>query len=183
MRKPARIPRRVSRLLLGGDAGVRQTVNAMRRLIRRDANDALILKRARQLRRNTDIATVETTLSYVIENFHYLPDPADEELFTAPRFFENGFQSSGDCDDLSGLLACLLLANEYRVGLKTIAWRPENRKDGDPYTHVYVVCMIPSLSGYIPLDPVMSRQERSKKGYDGFGGEKAPVFRKQVFWI
>lgn len=183
MRRTAntRVPRRISRPLLGGDAGVRQTISSMRRLIRRDEQDPLIRSRARQLRRNTDIATVEATLNYVIENFNYVPDPVAEELFTAPRFFENGYQDAGDCDDLSGLLACLLFANEYRVGLKTIAWRPENRADGDPYTHVYVVCVVPSLGGYIPLDPVMSK--KGKIGYDGFGGEKAPVFRKQVFWI
>lgn len=178
-----RVPRRISRPLMSGDAGVWQTIRAMQRLIRRDAEEPEIQQRARWLKKSNDLRSVETTFNYVVEQFSYKPDPDDEELFAAPIFLEIDYQRYGDCDDLAGILACLLLAQGFRVGLKVIAWRPELHAEGDPFTHVYAVCFLPSLNGWLPLDPVMRRKRKSGIGYDGFGGEKGAVYRKQVFMI
>lgn len=189
-KKVGRAPKKISKLLLPGDAGVEQTLDDMRRLIRRDVSHPIVrsvLKDHGLTPGKTTLATAEKVFNIVADNVPYVDDPPDEEgnpqeFYVAPILILDGTYPQGDCDDLSGLLNCLLLAAGFDVALKVIAWRPERRKDGDPYTHIYSLCHIPGL-GTIPLDPVMQEMRRDGKGYDGFGNERAPVFRSKVFWI
>lgn len=159
--------------LKAGDAGVYQTIAEMKRLVLRDAKNPKVIKLASSLKGDNDIATIYNIYTHVWKNFKYKSDPDDSEFVTAPIHIinDNSPYDYNDCDDLSSVLACLLLAanSGFRPSFKTIAWRKH------AYTHVYCECYVPSLKGDIPLDPVMKEK--------GFGNERPKVIRKKVFPI
>lgn len=158
--------------LKSGDAGVvEQTIPVMIRLAKRDAKDSFVKAIVRDLKAKTDIETIRNIFNWMVDNYKYVSDPVDSEYVTAPIYVVKNIapESYFDCDDMSAVLAMLLISAGYKVAYKTIAWRKHD------YTHVYVVVYVPSLNGWIPLDPVMKRK--------GFGAERAPVIRTQIFPI
>lgn len=166
--------KRVEYTIATGDRGIRQTVrNHMIRLTRRDAKHPKIVAQARKLRGNNDEQTILNTFKYVVDTYSYRHDPDDYEMISAPvRILEGLPVDAGrDCDDLSVILAALLKANGYTTYFKIIDWKP----DGEGFTHVYVMVLVPTIDKVIPLDPVMKMK--------GFGYEKSPVNRSEVFKI
>lgn len=160
--------------LADGDAGIEETVRHMIRLARRDATDPAIKKIVKGFDCCCDDCAVQDAFRYVVDNVPYIPDPKEHEFVVAPRYLASGQWPGGDCDDLSTLLATLLLAlptkRNRKVWMKTIAWRRWE------YTHVYVMTELPSIGGkVIPLDPVM--------GHKGFGAEKQPVIRHKEYLV
>ena len=169
------------RTIKDGDAGIRQTVQHMLRLIRRDASNAEVKAIARKLRAKNDEQTVFNTFKYVVDNFPYSFDPDDREVLVSPaRHFEckndkgscdNKYGKSNDCDDLTMKLCCLLKANGYQTWIKIIEWKA----DQDGFSHVYAMCLVPTIDKVIPLDAVAKMK--------GFGWEKAPVRRSEIFKV
>lgn len=155
--------------LKDGDAGVlKQTVPKMIKLALRDSGEPIVVDTANKLKGATDFETVENVFNFVWKNFPYIPDPPTAEYVTAPIHLLNKDYKYCDCDDLTILLISLLEALGFETQVKVIAW---NRKkcDGDicPFTHVYLMCFIPSLDGFIALDAVQKQH--------GFGQETPPT--------
>lgn len=166
--------KRVEYTISSGDRGIRQTVrDHMIRLTRRDVKNPKIIAKARSLRGKNDEETILNTYKYVINNYSYKHDPEEYEMISAPVRILEGLppEAGRDCDDLSVLLAALLRANGYTTYFKIIDWKP----DGGGFTHVYVMVHVPTIDAVIPLDPVMKMK--------GFGYEKSPVNRSEVFKI
>lgn len=165
--------KRVEHTIAAGDKGIRETVRHMIRLTRRDMKNPKILAQARKLRGSNDEQTILNTFQYVIDNYPYRHDPEEHEMISAPvRILEGLPRDAGqDCDDLSVILAALLKANGYQVWFKIIDWK----KTGEGFTHVYTLVHVPTIDKVIPLDAVMKMK--------GFGYEKAPVNRSEVFKI
>lgn len=147
-----------------GVAGVGQTIAVMRRLARRDMSDPAVKRIVNSCKKSRDLATVECIYNWVINNVTYKSDPKRIELVIAPKRVIEEFHD-GDCDDMATLLACLLKSAGYDVAFKTIAWRVQD------YTHVYLIVFIPSLDGWIPLDPVLRTQ--------GFGREHGKIIKRR----
>lgn len=166
----------VSVELKDGDIGVlKQTVPKMIYLAKRDVNEPIVVDTAKALKGNTDIETVQNVFEFVYKNFPYKSDPPNAEYVTAPVHLLSKDYKYCDCDDLTILLISLLLVLGFEMHVKVIAW---NRKkcEGDvcPFTHVYLICYIPSLKGYIALDAVQKEA--------GFGQENppSPIIRQHL---
>lgn len=156
-----------------GDRGVTQTIALMRRYARNDAQIPEITAIAKRAKRKSSIATLKALYNYVIRKHAYRNDPKQTELVRSPRHMVTRREHrAGDCDDLSTLLAALLLAAGYRTAYKVIAW---DYKRGRAFTHVYVLVYLPDVKRWMPLDPVMKTQ--------GFGRERAPIIRRRVYPI
>jgi len=60
-----------------------------------------------QQNQSTEPASILTQIyRHIVENYHYIPDPEDEEIIQSP--FETITKKGGDCEDLSILLISLL---------------------------------------------------------------------------
>lgn len=149
-----------------GDRAINKTVKNMWRLINRDKSSPIVLSKAKELRGKTTLQTIKNVYRYVANNFDYKSDPPGVEHFTAPKHLIAGrFKKYLDCDDMVGILAALLLANDIPVQLKTIAWR---RFD---YTHIILLAKYKNM--WIPLDPV--------QGNSGFGDQIKKVIREKKY--
>ena len=132
-----------------GDEGVVKTLSFMIEFALEARGDAKIQQLSKELRGADDIDTITRMFRYVVRTFPYVRDPNDSEFLTHPKHLirKRSPYTYLDCDDLSMLLASLLLAGGFRVGYRVIAWRrPE-------YTHVFPVVFVNNQ--WRPLDPVM----------------------------
>lgn len=172
-------PKEVIVNLKPGDAGVvKQTVPKMIELGLRDSKDPFIIEIAEKRRGKTDIETVENVFNWVWKTFPYEKDPDDAEYITAPIHLVNFNYEHCDCDDMTTLLIALLTALGFETAVKVIAWdRKRCNDESCPFTHVYLVCYIPDLDGFIPLDAVQKAK--------GFGREKppTPIIRYKCFTV
>lgn len=151
-----------------GDAGVDKTIEEMRRMARADASSAEVRQLVGRFR-DDDWGFLQDAFRYVVKTVPYISDPAGEEFVVAPRHLIAKRWVGGDCDDMSTLLAALLIATGRKVWFKTIEWKP----DVSGFTHVYLLGEVPSAQLAIPLDAV--------KGPTGFGWEKRPYRRAKVY--
>lgn len=169
-----------------GDAAIMKTLDHMVRLARRDARTPDVRTLAQKLSASCkgktpqkEFCKVKAAFDWVVDNIEYkydhehVVDYADVENPNATEFLIAPKHQlgvlTGDCDDMSMMLASLLGAMGFQVKFKVIAWR------GREYTHVYVEVFMPNVDGeyrWIPLDPVA--------GSKGFAWEKAPVIRKHI---
>jgi transglutaminase-like putative cysteine protease len=170
-----------------GDSAITQTLDHMIRLARRDARTpdvrTLAKKLASQCSGNDNVqrefCKVKAAFDWVVENIDYKFDhehvtewrevrnPNTTEFLIAPKH-QLGVLT-GDCDDMSMMLAALLGAMGFKVKYKVIAWR------GHEFTHVYVEVLMPNAQGeyrWFPMDAVA--------GKNGFAWEKSPVKRKKT---
>lgn len=177
----------VVRNIGSGDAAIMKTLDHMIRLARRDARTpdvrTLAKKLASECAGQTQIekefCKVKSAFDWVVENITYkfdhehvqdwadVDNPNTTEFLIAPKH-QLGVLT-GDCDDMSMMLASILGAMGFQVKYKVIAWR------GNEYTHVYVEVLMPNVDGeyrWVPMDPVA--------GSRGFAWEKSPVIRKHI---
>jgi len=178
----------VTREIGTGEEAIARTIDHMRRLARRDARTPdvrvvaeRIQKQARQWSEDAkryELELVRGAFDWVVDNITYQydhehvtehadpVDPENTEFLIAPRHLTT--INKGDCDDMSMMLASLLLALGFRkVAYKTIAHRSRE------YSHDYVEVALPESDITIPLDPVL--------GKDGFAHEKGSIIRKQLW--
>lgn len=151
-----------------GDAGVDKTIEEMSRMARSDASSTELQRVIAQFR-GDDWGFLQDAFRYVVKTVPYISDPEGQEFVVAPRHLIAKRWVGGDCDDMSTLLAALLLAAGRKCWFKTIEWKP----DVSGFTHVYLLGEVPSLQLAIPLDAV--------KGATGFGWEKRPYRRAKVY--
>lgn len=146
--------------LPAGDAGVDKTIAEMSRMARVDAGSAEV-QRVVSTFREDDWGFLQDAFRYVVATVPYVSDPDGEEFVVAPRHLIARRWVGGDCDDMSTLLACLIVASGRKAWFKTIEWKKHVRG----FTHVFALGELPSKGIAIPLDAV--------KGATGFGWEKS----------
>lgn len=166
-----------------------ETLSHMKRLTLRDAKTPDVKALASKIRKDASqakaegegryrLALVQAAFDWVVENIQYrfdheavgdhvdVKNPKNTEFLIAPKHLLTVLE--GDCDDMSVMLASILLALGFEVNFKVIAWR------GNDFTHVYIEVKLPTDEGerWVPMDPVA--------GEKGFAWEKAPVLRKHI---
>ena len=99
--------------LMSGDAGVSQTIDQMRSLVDEALRDPSILRTAKDIVRGVpafdDTAEAQTLYNWVRANIRFTKDPVNKETLYPPA--ELLQIRAGDCDDISMLLATLLMAS------------------------------------------------------------------------
>lgn len=150
-----------------GDGGIRQTVRHMIELANRDAKSPAVRKIAAGFS-GTDLERIKQAFEFVVNQVPYKDDPDEYELLIAPKYSLTE-STGGDCDDQMMALAALLKAMGFECKYRILAWRSQS------FTHVNVICRVPSLKKWIALDPVMK--------LSGFGKEKRPVLREEFFRV
>lgn len=138
--------------LMGGDAGVEQTVKAMRRLIDEGKKDPLIHEAAANMLRNANvpafdwIGEVKAIGEWVGRHIRFTRDVYGKETLHAAR--EIIRLGIGDCDDFT-ILICSLLGT---IGVKTrIVTISSERLDPSQFTHVFPEAEVEGC-GWVPVD-------------------------------
>lgn len=85
---------------------------------------------------------------WVCQNIRYMRDPHEVELVKEPIITLRTRQA--DCDDISTLLAAMLMATGNECRFVLISFNPERVP-----SHVFVAVKTPA--GFLPLDPVANR--------------------------
>jgi Transglutaminase-like superfamily len=137
--------------LSGGDAGVEQTIAAMRRLIDEGKKDPLVHEAAANILRNARIRAfdwmgeVQSIGEWVGRNIRFTRDVYGKEtLHSAREIIRLGI---GDCDDFTILICSLLGTIGVKTQIKTIS---SPRLDPSQFTHVYPEAEVEGR--WIPVD-------------------------------
>lgn len=140
-----------------GEAGIYQTLDAMRALVRKAGRDPAVRTFALRL-----VAAcpghgfdceIKACFEFARDRVTYRRDPLEVERVQSARRTINEFET-GDCDDKVVTL-CGLLASIGHKSRFVIAGR------GSEFTHVY--CEALSSRGWIPLDPT---NEQAHAGWE-----------------
>lgn len=159
--------------LLGGDRGVEQTVQVMRRLIDGALSDASFIRFAVDLVRavpaHDEASEVAAIFFWVQSNIRYTKDPVTKEKLYPPT--ELLKIRAGDCDDMSMLISALAIALGYPARLVTVSSNPDAPND---FSHVYAEVECPAGSGqWIAVDPARPDSQ--------FGLSPERFFRKRAW--
>lgn len=133
-----------------GDAGVRQTLEHMRRLARRDSRDPSVVDTARTVAGGArGLRGAALLRSWLAAHVRYADDPPGVELVQAPRVqlarIRATGRTAGDCDDVAVLAAALGMALGYRARYVVVSFGPW------PYEHVWTELRAPG-AGWLELD-------------------------------
>jgi Transglutaminase-like superfamily len=145
--------------LLSGEPGTKQTVDLMRQLIDEAVADASFVRFAVDLIRNVpaynDLAEAHAIYKWVQGHIRFTKDPVTKEKLYPPQ--ELLKIRAGDCDDISMLMAALLIADGYPARLITLAANPASPND---FSHVYVEAEVPPGSNaWVPMDAARADAE------------------------
>lgn len=156
--------------LLQGAAGVAQTIAKMRGLVDQALLDSSFIAGAIDIVRSApahdELAEAIAIYHCVLSNIRFMKDPVNKEkLYPPAELLKIG---AGDCDDISMLIAALLLAIGIPTRLVTVS-----ASDADPqqFSHVYVEAQIDGQ--WIPMDA--ARPEAK------FGAEPPMYYRKPAW--
>jgi len=132
-----------------GIPGVRATLSIMVRLVKQGRKDPAVIAQAEKitlpLPAHDVNAEIDALFRWVKTNVRYMFDPRDEEkINTAERTLR---VRTGDCDDMSVLLASLLEATGKKTKFIALGF------DGDTYSHV--VSQVRLNDSWITLDPTV----------------------------
>jgi hypothetical protein len=123
--------------LAGGDAGVAQTIRAMRRLIDQGKKDPTVHETAARIIRGANVPAfswsgeVHAIYTWVLSNIRFTRDVYGKEtLHAAPEILRLGI---GDCDDFTILLCSLLGTIGHKTRILTIAKAEDERH----FSHVF----------------------------------------------
>lgn len=102
---------------------------------------------------------------FVLAKTRYMRDPRTVELVRAPYVVVEEIASGGrpslDCDDLSALLAALVLSVGGHCEFVTVAFKHMFYAGERQYSHVFLRAQDPRTKQWIVLDPVAA--ERTSK--------------------
>ncbi len=145
--------------LLSGEPGTAQTIELMRKLIDEAVADPQFVRFAIDLVRGVpaydDLGEAHSIYKWVQASIRFTKDPVTKEKLYPPQ--ELLKIRAGDCDDISMLMAALLVALGYPARLITLAANPSSPND---FSHVYVEGEIPPGSGFwVPMDAARSDAE------------------------
>lgn len=158
-----------------GDARVDGTVEHMIRLAHADKDHPKVVAIAKRIQKTSehDYDYIQAVHDFIVDDIEYRLDEHEGEsieVVAAPRHTIGGNRKYGDCDCMVTAFATLMLIAGYDCKVKVVAWRPEAATE---FTHVYIVCHIPSLDVWIPCDPT--------RGRDGFGWQVSPRYREHLY--
>lgn len=159
--------------LLGGDAGVEQTINEMRALVDDALRDSSIIRLATDIVRRApafdDHAEAQALFDWERRNIRFTKDPVNKEKLYPPA--ELVKIRAGDCDDIAMLMAALLMAVGYPARFVTVAASPDSPEQ---FSHVYVEGEVPAGSGnWIAMDTAR---------YDSQFGVAPPKVYRSRWW-
>lgn len=175
------------------DVSVEKTLALARRYVLEDVSSPIVQDVVQIIRKHhqRDVMQIKAAFDFVVRNVPYRHDRIsvvkallgnyDEkngvEIVTRPRFTLARIMEGEDCDGQTAALSCILTALQFTNYFKVIAWKTESEflAAGNPFTHVYNMCAIPSANAVIPLDIVM--------GYEGFNSEKKPTIREKIYRV
>lgn len=123
--------------LASGDAGVAQTIRAMRRLIEQGKKDPKVHEAAALIIRSSSVPAydwsgeIRAIYNWVLHNIRFTRDVQGKEtLHAAPEILRLGI---GDCDDFTILICSLLGTIGHRTRILTIS-KPEDERN---FSHVF----------------------------------------------
>jgi hypothetical protein len=155
--------------LLGGDAGVAQTIQQMRGLVDAALRDPSTIRLATDIVRGVpafdDYSEAKALYEWVRGNIRFTKDPVGKEKLYPPADLLE--IRAGDCDDISMLLGTLLMAVGYPARLMTVAAAGSD----DQFSHVYVEGNVNGQ--WVAMDPARS---------DSQFGVAPPQFTRARWW-
>lgn len=159
--------------LLSGEAGTKQTVALMRKLVDDAVSDQSFVRFAKEIVRGVlpynDIGEASAVYEWIQRNIRYTKDPVTKETLYPPQ--ELLKLRSGDCDDIAMLMGAIMIALGYPARLVTIAASPDAP---DEFSHVYLESEVPPGSGqWIAMDAARPGAQ--------FGLEAPVYFRKRAW--
>jgi hypothetical protein len=159
--------------LLSGEAGTKQTIALMRKLVDQAVSDASFVRFAKDLVRGVlpynDIGEASAVYESVRQNIRYTKDPVTKEALYPPA--ELLKIRSGDCDDIAMLMGAIMIALGYPARLTTIS---ANAADPNEFSHVYLEAEVPPGSGqWIAMDAARPGAQ--------FGIEPPVYYRKRAW--
>lgn len=99
---------------------------------------------------------------FVLSRTRYANDPRTVELVRKPEHIiaqiKSGQTPSLDCDDMTCLLAAMLLSLGREVRAVTAAFAHTFFRDERQYSHVYVQVKEPKSASWVVLDPVAAEK-------------------------
>lgn len=146
-----------------GERGNRSTVDFMKKIAKEKCNHPLIRQTAIQIinkaktESHNHLDEAVAIGEYVQRNMKYMKDPVDQELLQDPVMIvedmERG-EARGDCDDMSLVIATLLLSLGIRPWFKVVRWK----KASGHFNHIYV-CVHEMNYGqkrqWLPIDAIV----------------------------
>ena len=159
--------------LLSGEAGTKQTVALMRKLVDQAVSDQSFVRFAKEIVRGVmpynDVGEASAVYEWVKRNIRYTKDPVTKETLYPP--VELLKLRSGDCDDIAMLMGAIMIALGYPARLVTIAASPDAPDD---FSHVYLESEVPPGSGqWIAMDAARPGAQ--------FGLEPPVYYRKRAW--
>lgn len=140
--------------LFGGDAGITQTVNVIRKAVDWALHEDSIRRRAEALvagcPEKDSACEVAQIFTWSRTHFRYVRDPRGIEFIKSPEISDaeisrQGF-FQGDCDDIVAYMAALFKSIGYPVRAVVIALPGK----GDDYRHIYLEVYAPGVAGASP---------------------------------
>ncbi len=136
------------------NADMYQTLAAMKQEAHKGKKDLEVRSLVENLCKNLpsgDYASEVLACYYwVCRNIRYMRDIDKVEFLKSPkRLLATG---TGDCDDMSTLLAAMLMACGNQCRFMTVGFRPSSPPN---FTHVFVQARTPQ--GWVTLDPVSNK--------------------------
>jgi hypothetical protein len=118
----------------------------------------------RELRSKDYLSEALAVYHYVLANTRYTRDPRTVELVKAPyRIIDEmlaGERPLIDCDDMTVLIATLLLSLGHSVRIVTAAFANQFYKQERQYSHVFAQAYEPKSKTWFTLDPVAGENTR-----------------------
>ena len=147
--------------LLGGDAGIVQTVANIRKAVFSALREPeqTIRRRAESIIRGANLPDhdqrneIIAIANFVRSHFKYVPDPRGIEFVKSPELIDREItqygEFLGDCDDAAGYLSALLKSVGVRVNLTIIA---DKRNPRQTFTHIFTQAYLPKSGKWETLD-------------------------------
>lgn len=165
--------------LFPGDMGITQTVNAMVYAVKfAVTNHPELRQRAERIVAScierSEQCEIEKVFAFVLAHYRFLADPTFLERIKSPEIVDREInmlgQMQGDCDDVSGYIAALLMSIGYRVQFVVIAIPGQ----GEPYRHIFPQVFLRSRGAWVTLDACARRKPL---------GWEAPSARRREYQI
>ncbi|HXT00353.1 MAG TPA: transglutaminase-like domain-containing protein [Elusimicrobiota bacterium] len=162
-----------------GDNGITETVNAMVTAVKWSLQHYDLRARAELLiascQERDELCEVRSIFKWVLAHFRYVRDPRFLEMFKSPEIVDQEIsargQFQGDCDDVSGYLAALLLSIGYPVKFVVINVVGQ----GDDFRHIYMKVYLPRSKGWMALEATARLQPAGWEAPNGGRVREYPV--------
>lgn len=138
------VAQKISLPIFAGQRGNVQTINVMREVARKRCGEPVVRALALKILSSCGVASQDYLSeaicigNFVKENVRYVRDPDNIELLTDPLTMIEQMSrgvAQGDCDDMSLLIATLLLS----IGCQPLFRAVRYDSDSGHYNHIYVV--------------------------------------------